>query len=56
MKLGVVASLYMDLSLDNALKYLSGVGFEAVELYCGQMAAPVHCDPDALLNDSYNFV
>lgn len=51
MKLGVVASLYMDLPLDDALKYLTCVGFEAVELYCGQMAAPVHCDPDVLLND-----
>ncbi len=49
MKLGVFTALFADRKLSGVLPYLKGVGFEAVELYSGNMAVPSHCDPDVLL-------
>lgn len=52
MQLGVFSALFADLSFDETLKYLRNVGFDAVELYCGQMGTPTHCNPDILLYDN----
>ena len=49
MKLGAFTALFGDQTLDATLDYLHDVGFEAVELYAGALASPVHCDPAALL-------
>lgn len=51
MKIGAFTSLYHDLDLNTALGYLATVGFQAVELYCGALIEPSHCDPNVLLND-----
>ncbi|MCL1855959.1 MAG: sugar phosphate isomerase/epimerase [Clostridia bacterium] len=50
MKLGAFTALFGDQTLDATLDYLQNVGFEAVELYTGALAPPVHCDPAILLN------
>jgi len=50
MKLGVLTTLFADRSLEETLVYLKKVGFEAVELYMGMLAPPVHCDPEVLLS------
>ena len=50
MKLGVLTVILSE-PLDAALKYLSGLGVQAVELGCGGYPGKKHCDPAALLAD-----
>jgi len=50
MKLGVLTVILSE-PLDAALKYLSGLGVQAVELGCGGYPGTKHCDPAALLSD-----
>jgi sugar phosphate isomerase/epimerase len=51
MKLGVLTVILGD-PLDSVLKYLSGLGVQAVELGCGGYPGNKHCDPAALLSDN----
>ncbi len=51
MKLGVFTVLLADLSLEQALDYLKGLGVQAVELGCGNYPNNAHCNPDRLLQD-----
>ncbi len=49
MKLGLLTTLYSELTLSEMLEKVKGMGFEAVELYTGKLAHATHCDPDTLL-------
>ncbi|MGI6238870.1 MAG: sugar phosphate isomerase/epimerase family protein [Christensenellales bacterium] len=51
MKLSVFAVLLQDQSFDEACKYLSEQGVQAVEIGCGGYPGKAHCDPEALLKD-----
>ena len=51
MKIGLFTALFHDLSLSETLSYCRKIGFEAVELYCGHLATPCHCDPEFLLKN-----
>jgi sugar phosphate isomerase/epimerase len=51
MKLGVLTVLYQELSLEEALDKLAGVGVEAVELGCGNYPGDAHCKPAELLRE-----
>lgn len=51
MKLGVFAVLLSDRTLEEALKYLSSLGVQAVELGCGGFPGDAHVKPDELLSD-----
>ncbi len=51
MKLGVFTVLLSDRSLEEALKYLSGLGVQAVEIGCGGFPGDAHLKPDELLSD-----
>ena len=50
MKLGVLTVILSE-PIDAALKYLSGLGVQAIELGCGGYPGNKHCDPAALLAD-----
>lgn len=50
MKLGVLTVPLYDLSLEETLKYLHGLGVQAVELGCGGSPGKKHLDPDVYLN------
>lgn len=52
MKLGVFAVLLSKQSLDEALKYLSDSGVQAVEIGTGAYPGNTHANPDELLADS----
>ena len=51
MKLSVLANLYGNLSLNEALKKLHALGIESVEIGSGGYPGKAHCDPAVLLND-----
>ena len=50
MKLGVLTVPLYDLSLEETLKYLHGLGVQAVELGCGGCPGKTHLDPEVYLN------
>lgn len=52
MKLGVFTVVLGGQSLEEALKYLSELGVQAVELGCGGFPGTAHVKPDELLADS----
>lgn len=52
MKLGVFTTLLSNLSLDEALKYFSGIGIEMVEIGSAGYPGKAHADPEILLNDA----
>jgi sugar phosphate isomerase/epimerase len=51
MRLGVFTVLLAQKSLEDALKYLTGLGVKTVELGTGGYPGSAHCDPDKLLAD-----
>lgn len=51
MKLGVFAVLLAQQSLEDALKYLSDLGVQTVEIGTGGFPGKAHADPETLLND-----
>ena len=51
MKLSVLANLYGNKSLDEALQRLTDLGVHTVELGAGGYPGKAHCDPEALLAD-----
>ena len=51
MKLGVLTVPLYDLSLEETLKYLHGLGVQAVELGCGGCPGKTHLDPEVYLNN-----
>jgi sugar phosphate isomerase/epimerase len=51
-KLGVFTVLYQDLTFEEALDKLAGLGVEAVEIGTGNYPGSSHCDPDQLLDDA----
>ena len=55
MKLGVFTVLLGNRSLDDALRYLSGLGVQAVEIGCGGYPGKAHADPEQLLADEAEF-
>ena len=52
MKIGIVANMLQDKSLDEALKYFKSVGIQMIEPGCGGFAGKSHVDPAKLLADS----
>lgn len=55
MKLGVLTVLLGDQSLNDALKYLSSLGVQAVEIGCGGFPGKAHANPDELLANENKF-
>ena len=51
MKLSVLTVPLYDRSLEEALKYLHGLGVQAVELGCGGYPGKTHLDPEVYLNN-----
>lgn len=51
MEIGVFTSLLNDMSLEDTLDYVERIGAKSVELYCGPLFKPNHCDPEQLLNN-----
>lgn len=51
MKLSVLTVLLGDKSLDEALKYLKGLGVQALEIGCGGYPGTAHCDAAKLIKD-----
>ena len=51
MKLGVFNPILYGMSFEDAMKYLSDNGVQAVEIGCGGFPGKTHCDPAVLLND-----
>ena len=51
MKLSVLINLYGTLSLDEALKKVTALGVDTVEVGAGGYPGKSHCDPAVLLND-----
>lgn len=51
MKLGVFTTLLSNLPFEEALKYFTSLGIEAVEIGCGGYPGNAHANPDILLND-----
>ncbi len=49
MKLSVFAVLLQDRSFDEACKYLSEAGVQAVEIGCGGFPGKAHCNPEEFL-------
>ena len=49
MKLSVFAVLLQDKSFDEACKYLSEAGVQAVEIGCGGFPGKAHCNPEEFL-------
>jgi sugar phosphate isomerase/epimerase len=52
LKIGVFTILFNDLSLDDTLDYVSGLGAEAVEIGAGGYSKSNHLDPEELLGSS----
>lgn len=55
MKLSVLANLYGNMPLEAAMKRLSELGVEAVEIGAGGYPGKAHCDPAELLTDLTKF-
>ncbi len=55
MKLGVLTVLFSDRSFDEACKYLSERGVQAIEIGCGGFPGKAHCDPEVLLNNEKEY-
>ena len=55
MKLSVFAVLLQDRSFEDACKYLSSLGVQAVEIGCGGYPGKDHCDPEVLLHDEAKY-
>ncbi|RFU66625.1 sugar phosphate isomerase/epimerase family protein [Peribacillus glennii] len=55
MKLGVFTPLYQNLSFEEMLDKLSGMGVETVELGTGNYPGSSHCNPDELLESPEKF-
>ena len=51
MKLGVFTTLLSNLPFEDALKYFTSLGIEAVEIGCGGYPGNAHANPDVLLHD-----
>lgn len=51
MKLSVLANLYGALPLEEALKKLSALGIDTIEIGGGGYPGKDHCDPAVLLSD-----
>ncbi|MBQ7868346.1 MAG: sugar phosphate isomerase/epimerase [Clostridia bacterium] len=51
MKLGVFNPVLAGMSFEDAMKYLSDSGVQAVEIGCGGFPGKAHCDPAVLLGD-----
>jgi len=51
MKLGVFTVLLSDRSLEDSLKYLKGIGVEALEIGCGGYPGTAHCDAIKFMKD-----
>lgn len=51
MKLGVMTVLLGDVSLDETLKYLKGLGVQQVEIGCGGSPGTAHCDARKFMAD-----
>ncbi len=51
MKLGVFTTLLSNLPFEEALKYFTSLGIEAVEIGCGGYPGNAHANPEVLLND-----
>ena len=51
MKLGVFNPVLAGMSFEDAMKYLSDSGVQAVEIGCGGFPGKAHCDPAVLLHD-----
>ena len=56
MKISVLANLYGQKSLDEALQIITGLGVHTVELGAGGYPGKAHCNPAELLKDekAYN--
>ena len=55
MKLSVLANLYGEKSLDEALKIISDLGVHTVEIGAGGYPGKAHCNPEELLADENKF-
>ena len=55
MKLGVVAALFNDRPLKDALDYLNTLGVQMIEIGAGGFPGKAHCDPEVLLADEKKF-
>lgn len=55
MKLSVLANLYGDLPLEQAMKRLRELDVEAVEIGAGGYPGKAHCNPEELLSDLTKF-
>ena len=55
MKLSVLANLYAQKSLDEALAIISGLGVHTVEIGAGGYPGKAHCNPAELLADEKKF-
>lgn len=51
MKLGVIANVYQDRTLEDALKDFKDLGIEAIEPGCGGYAGKAHINPQKILSD-----
>ena len=51
MKLGVLTVAVQNMSLEDAVKYLSAQGVQTLELGTGGYTNKNHLDPDVYLND-----
>lgn len=51
MKLGVIANVYQDRTLEDALKDFKALGIEAIEPGCGGYAGKAHINPQKILSD-----
>ena len=52
MKLSVFAVVLQDRSFEDACRYLSESGVQAVEIGCGGFPGKAHCNPRELLADA----
>ena len=55
MKVGILANVLCNLTLEEALGHFAQMGIEAVEIGCGGTPGAQHCDPDVLLHDEAAF-
>ena len=55
MKLSVLANLYAQKSLDDALSIISGLGVHTVEIGAGGYPGKAHCNPAELLADEKKY-
>ena len=55
MKLSVLANLYGNKPLDEALQIITGLGVHTVELGAGGYPGKAHCNPEELLADQTKY-